>query len=834
MDIGPANRVGEQPGDSNEGKAFLLVFLCLASVAVVLAVYWPALGFGFWYDDPSPHLVSVEARSPLELLLPVESFGYYRPVGLLFLWAVVRIFGGYSILWCHAILLAMHLANVLIISHLVHRETGRVSIAWVAGSAVALSPLAPQAVAYFAGFWHPLVLLLLLLAWGAYGRAGRASGQVGHALLATLFLLLAAGVHEVAVPLGVWVVAMPWILRERPWRWLIQPSSWLPLLAPVAYMAARLALVPGGGLQLRTGTWERLRILSQTLIYPAILMLGDGWPLVAGVAGLLLLAGVVVLRRGGEWRLWLWGLGWLVLSLAPAALLLETDYVAFGSRLGYVGSLGAALVWAVPIAALLYGPTRGWRWGLRRLLALGALVTVLVLPVRAVRDQLALFGHTSRIVAATVAAAEESPASRPLVFVNLPYYWTPDVVLGADWSPPLPWFRWAQIVLPDYVDAQLLVRANNGPRRDIIQVRYPTYAPDVVHAGEEVSASRLRGLAETAQVYVLDLRSAALVDLTAAWEARDSGGLSEGDQTLLAPLISPRELPADGELESALPVQCRYPAGLSLVAAALPAEVLPGDNASVALFWTVAESWAGQDPRLRFDAMDAQGATIFTQTTTLVPGLPVALWDAAQVHVTRLDVPVPAGARVGLAELRIQLDDAADVVWPVEGCSIARGDGSVALTWLIGERSIAAADAWTPPASPDAVLSDGITLAGHVLDDAAPAPGDTLELTLFWRVDHVPERDYIVFRQVVDAYGQVVAQADSEPNHGLYPTTAWRPGEVVRDVQELALPDDLPEGVYRVLVGMYHWPDMERLGVSGGGLLNQDAIEVATLEVGKT
>jgi hypothetical protein len=176
-------------------------------------------------------------------------------------------------------------------------------------------------------------------------------------------------------------------------------------------------------------------------------------------------------------------------------------------------------------------------------------------------------------------------------------------------------------------------------------------------------------------------------------------------------------------------------------------------------------------------------------------------------------MPVAVGARPGLAHLRIELGGPGESVWPEEGCSVASADGSVNLNWLIGERSIATPDDWGASLRQDAVLADGITHVGHTLSDLSPAPGNT------------------VFRQVLSAEGQVVAQADSEPNRGLYPTTAWRPGEVVSDAQELVLPIDLPEGEYTILVGMYHWPDMERLAVTSGGDPGQDAIIVSILDV---
>ena len=62
-----------------------------------------------------------------------------------------------------------------------------------------------------------------------------------------------------------------------------------------------------------------------------------------------------------------------------------------------------------------------------------------------------------------------------------------------------------------------------------------------------------------------------------------------------------------------------------------------------------------------------------------------------------------------------------------------------------------------------------------------------------------------------DPDGQLVAQCDSPPQGGARPTSTWQPGEVVPDECEVLLPDIVPEGPYEVYVGMYAWPDLERL-----------------------
>ena len=51
--------------------------------------------------------------------------------------------------------------------------------------------------------------------------------------------------------------------------------------------------------------------------------------------------------------------------------------------------------------------------------------------------------------------------------------------------------------------------------------------------------------------------------------------------------------------------------------------------------------------------------------------------------------------------------------------------------------------------------------------------------------------------------GEPVAVVDSAPVHFAYPTSAWRPGEVISDVYDLALPLNLPPGAYTPLLIWY-------------------------------
>ena len=79
--------------------------------------------------------------------------------------------------------------------------------------------------------------------------------------------------------------------------------------------------------------------------------------------------------------------------------------------------------------------------------------------------------------------------------------------------------------------------------------------------------------------------------------------------------------------------------------------------------------------------------------------------------------------------------------------------------------------------------------------------------------------DYTVFVHVRDEAGATVSQGDGPPAQGLYPTSLWQPGEIIRDERRVLL-DSLPPGRYDLVVGLYDLNSGVRLPVEG--VPNQD------------
>lgn len=90
------------------------------------------------------------------------------------------------------------------------------------------------------------------------------------------------------------------------------------------------------------------------------------------------------------------------------------------------------------------------------------------------------------------------------------------------------------------------------------------------------------------------------------------------------------------------------------------------------------------------------------------------------------------------------------------------------------------------------------------------APTGSL-LRLFWRAGTDLDKDYSVFVHL-RRDNQTVAQSDSYPAAGYYPTHLWRPGDVVADEHLLAATVTPGEG-NSLVVGLYFLPTLERLQV---------------------
>ncbi len=126
----------------------------------------------------------------------------------------------------------------------------------------------------------------------------------------------------------------------------------------------------------------------------------------------------------------------------------------------------------------------------------------------------------------------------------------------------------------------------------------------------------------------------------------------------------------------------------------------------------------------------------------------------------------------------------------------------------------------------DYTLGKQIELVGYELEAAdCGVRAAECGLTLYWRAKAAVEKDYTVFVHLVDQEGRLWGQGDGVPVGGMYPTSAWLPGQLVEDRHMIQVAPDVPSGSYQVRVGLYDPLTLERLEAVGPeGLVPDGAI----------
>ncbi len=156
------------------------------------------------------------------------------------------------------------------------------------------------------------------------------------------------------------------------------------------------------------------------------------------------------------------------------------------------------------------------------------------------------------------------------------------------------------------------------------------------------------------------------------------------------------------------------------------------------------------------------------------------------------------------------------VLWP-EGVE-ALGSRPLRVA-VAGEGDLPGDDAWVEmgqvigvQATPDAIcppdagqpcgkradrFAGGVVLQGWRAEEQP----DGLAVTLYWETDQPIDQDYVVFLHLLNGQGEIIAQHDSPPANGRYPTRTWPLHTIVPDVhflpgQRLAPGLSLRAGLY--------------------------------------
>ena len=265
------------------------------------------------------------------------------------------------------------------------------------------------------------------------------------------------------------------------------------------------------------------------------------------------------------------------------------------------------------------------------------------------------------------------------------------------------------------------------------------------------------------------------------------------------PVITEAEIP-----EGASRLEADVGQGLELVAAEVETHAAqPGETVWLTLYWRAARRpEVAPEVVLELFGREGEEEPVGRLHSYHAGGrYPATLWPPGQVVAARTGVRLLKEERMLTpAEVRVQVGLAGETERVTAG-----------VLKVVPEK-------W--PAGRDAVLArlgEGIVLAEASVNDSTVRAGDRLVVRVEWQVRAAPGRRLTTFVHLGDPAEPPLAQGDSPPLGGGYPTIWWEAGEVIGDRYELVVPRDMAAGRYPLLVGMYDPETERRVPLTAGG-----------------
>lgn len=264
--------------------------------------------------------------------------------------------------------------------------------------------------------------------------------------------------------------------------------------------------------------------------------------------------------------------------------------------------------------------------------------------------------------------------------------------------------------------------------------------------------------------------------------------------------------------------------GMRLVGYSFIQRVQAGGTAWVKLLWDLPRDRSGYpyaQHNVFVHAVDRRGTVVAQKDWELVQYLD---WRVDGLVLTEHQLPIPPDATQGV----LWLDLGAYERFGRQAVAWRDAAGKeVGQALKVGPVTVVAASA---PTAPETAVrqrfGDWLELDGYDLAQPLVQAGEPFEVRLHWRAVAQPPGDYVVSVQLLAPDGHMVAQHDSPPAEGDFPTSYWAAGEHVVDVHRLSLPEDLSSGQYAIQVVVYSAQGQKRLPVGG-----TDRLDLATLRV---
>ena len=284
---------------------------------------------------------------------------------------------------------------------------------------------------------------------------------------------------------------------------------------------------------------------------------------------------------------------------------------------------------------------------------------------------------------------------------------------------------------------------------------------------------------------------------------------------------------------SAQPYGVRYGEGIELAAVDVGemGEQSGTPGFPLTLFWHC-QGTMDQDYSLYVHVFDRDGSKLGQRDSYPGGGLyPTSQWSVGAVIADRYWVPIKQQPQAPIAaEVEVGFYD----IHTMRKLAARDPAGQPLGRPIIGRVSVPTATTRGEPQTAASAQFQSLALYGYDLDSSLVQPGDDVLLRQYWQVTDAPSEDWIVFVHLVDASGELVAQADGPPLGGHYPCSYWRSGEWLEDERRLSIPASAAGQRLQLIVGFYRRDSGARMPLLGAdGAVIGDNVVLCELEVSR-
>ncbi|MDQ3249777.1 MAG: hypothetical protein M3Q45_11300, partial [Chloroflexota bacterium] len=220
-----------------------------------------------------------------------------------------------------------------------------------------------------------------------------------------------------------------------------------------------------------------------------------------------------------------------------------------------------------------------------------------------------------------------------------------------------------------------------------------------------------------------------------------------------------------------------------------PPLLAAGDTLTLVTYWRARQRLSA-DYALFLHLDDITGRTVAAVDQPHPGDIPTTQWSPNLYVRAPLQVVLPPTLLPIRYYLRVGLVDRTSGEW-LAPSSAGADVVDVGQVWI--EPTVSA----LTPNGPQALFEPTIYLRGvHYAADPAT-------VTLYWQTEATIATDYTIFVHYLDTNGTQIGQSDAAPYRNLYPTSAWRPRQMIEDQRMLGNAVANSTAIRFLLIGLY-------------------------------